>query len=179
MKQTKIILISGKAQHGKDTTAAMLRSALRDSGKTSMIFHYADLLKFICKQYFGWDGKKDEKGRTMLQYVGTDVVRARDESFWVDYATRLLSVFDGRWDYVIIPDTRFKNEIECMRKAGFDTVHVRVSRPGFNGALSGEQKMHPSETAIDGMAPDYYIENGGTLDDLEETVRRWKEEHII
>lgn len=177
-KHAKIILISGKAQHGKDTAAGMIRQKLREHGKTALIFHYADLLKFICAQYFGWDGKKDEKGRTLLQYVGTDVVRNRDENFWVDYAVRLLSDFDGRWDYVLIPDVRFKNEIECVRDASFASTHIRVVRPGFGGNLSGAQQAHPSETAMDGTAPDHYIYNDGTLDDLRAKVDSWVEENF-
>ena len=71
----KVITISGKAQNGKDTTARLLKDVLEDDGNTVLIAHYADLLKYICKQFFGWDGNKDEQGRHTLQYVGTDVIR--------------------------------------------------------------------------------------------------------
>ena len=58
----KVICISGKAQHGKDTTAAILKELLEADGKSVKIAHFADLLKFICKTYFDWDGQKDERG---------------------------------------------------------------------------------------------------------------------
>lgn len=43
----KIIAISGKAQHGKDTTAGFLKSALEADGYKVQVAHYADLLKYI------------------------------------------------------------------------------------------------------------------------------------
>lgn len=56
----KVITISGKAQNGKDTTAGLLKAALEADGYKVLITHYADLLKYICKQFFGWDGQKDD-----------------------------------------------------------------------------------------------------------------------
>lgn len=56
----KVICISGKAQHGKDTTATILKAALEGRNNKVLIFHYADLLKYLCKEYFGWNGEKDE-----------------------------------------------------------------------------------------------------------------------
>lgn len=48
----KIIAISGKAQHGKDTTAEFLKSELETHGYKVQIAHYADLLKYICNFIF-------------------------------------------------------------------------------------------------------------------------------
>lgn len=83
----KILLISGKAQHGKDTTAGMLKEQLESDGYRVLIAHYADLLKFICRQYFDWNGEKDEAGRHTLQYVGTDIIRKEHPDYWVDFLT--------------------------------------------------------------------------------------------
>ena len=58
----KVVCISGKAQHGKDTMASMIKECLEDYGKHVVIVHYADLLKYICRTFFGWDGNKDENG---------------------------------------------------------------------------------------------------------------------
>ena len=59
---------------------------------------------------------------------------------------KLLELFKDEWDYVLIPDTRFPNEIEGM--ADFNPKHIRIVRPGFN-MLTEEQQKHPSETALD------------------------------
>lgn len=82
----KVILISGKAQNGKDTVAAYMREKLTEDKHRVLITHYADLLKYICRSYFGWDGVKDEKGRKMLQYVGTDVIRKKTRAYgWISW----------------------------------------------------------------------------------------------
>ena len=161
----KIICISGKAQHGKDTTAAILKTALEHNGNKVLIFHYADLLKYLCKQYFGWNGQKDEAGRTLLQYVGTDVVREKQPDYWVNFAKDFLNLFIDEWDYVLIPDCRFPNEVEVM-KSNFDTMHVRVVRPNFTSPLSDEQKKHPSEVALDDYPYDERVLNKSSMMNL-------------
>ena len=103
----KIVCISGKAQHGKDTTAKLLEETLEAQGNRVLIAHYGDLVKYVCKTFFGWDGKKDEKGRTLLQRVGTDKIRAVSPDYWVDFIVSILDIFCDEWDYVLIPDTRF------------------------------------------------------------------------
>lgn len=167
----KIICISGKARSGKDTFASMLAHELMNNGKSVMICRYADLLKYICKQFFCWDGEKDEAGRTLLQTVGTDIVRKKDRDFWVNFVVNIAEFFPGEWDYILIPDTRFPNEIERWMEEGFDVRHIRVLREQSNG-LTKEQKSHPSETALD----DYnivhnYINNTGTLEDLQRETK--------
>lgn len=174
----KIILVSGKAQNGKDTTAEILRSQLKADGNRVLITHYADLLKFICRNYFGWDGKKDDAGRQMLQYVGTDVIRKQNPTLWVDFVSMILEYFHENWDYVIIPDCRFPNEVTTMADSGFETIHIRVVRENFESPLTKEQQMHPSETALDDVIPDYYISNGGTLQDLTSTITKWIKENL-
>lgn len=156
----KVITISGKAQAGKDTTARMLKNKLIRSGHSVLITHFADLLKFQAKTLFDWDGKKDEAGRTLLQRLGTDIVREKNPNYWADYLSEMLWIYDGQWDYVIIPDARFPNEIEAM-KYEFDCVAVNVVSD-FDNGLTDEQKNHPSETALDNYDFDYTLVNDRT-----------------
>ena len=165
----KIITISAKAQHGKDYTANMLRELLEDQGYSVLVTHYADLLKYICKQFFGWDGQKNEEGRTLLQKVGTEGVRAIKPNYWVDFIIDILTFFPNEWDYVIIPDTRFPNEIEMMKEE-FDCVSVHISRPNFENNLTEEQRKHPSETALDGYKFNYEITNDGTSEGMKNQI---------
>lgn len=166
----KLILISGKAGHGKDTLAGYLKAVMEEDDKKVLIAHYGDLLKYICKQFFGWDGYKDEKGRTLLQYVGTDVIRKKQPNYWVNFVYNLLCMFENEWDYVLIPDARFPNEIEGM--SSFHPKHIRIIRPGFN-ILTEEQQKHRSETALDDYPKEPWaiVINAGTLDDLEIKAR--------
>ena len=171
----KVILFSGKAQHGKDTAAKMLKAQMDADGKRVLLVHYADLLKHICRNFFGWDGNKDENGRHLLQYVGTDVVRKKQPTFWVEFIVSMLRLFGEEWDYVIIPDCRFPDEITTLSNYGFKTTHVRVIRNNFTSTLTEEQQHHPSETALDNVEPDITINNEGSLEDLEAIITWMKE----
>ena len=66
-KKMRVIAISGKGESGKDTIAKMLKQQLEEQNYKVMIIHFADVLKFVCRQYFNWNGEKDEHGRTLLQ----------------------------------------------------------------------------------------------------------------
>lgn len=162
----KIICISGKAESGKDTSANYLKLILENHGESVLVTHYGDLVKFICKEFFGWDGEKDVAGRQLLQFVGTDVVREQCPTYWADFIVSILEFFPTRWDYVIIPDCRFPNEISTMSDGGYKTYHLRVERPGHISKLTPEQLAHPSETALDNTAADYTITNNSDLSDL-------------
>lgn len=166
---TKFILVSGKARHGKDTAGKWIASGLETHGKSVVIAHFADLLKYICTKFFAWDGIKDEHGRSFLQYVGTGKVRKANPNYWVEFIGNLIKMFPDEFDYVVIPDARFPNEIDHLGEMGFDTISVRVERPGFDNGLTAEQKNHASETALDDYEFDYVIENT-TMDNFLDNV---------
>lgn len=167
---THFILCSGRARHGKDTSAEIIKKNLEERGFSVLVTHYADLLKFICKNFFGWNGEKDEVGRTLLQQVGTNCIRDQDPDYWVDFVVNLIRMLSEKWDFVIIPDVRFPNEIDRVADAGFLTTHVRIIRPDFDSQLTEEQKNHPSETALDDAVPDFVIKNT-TLSELKNQLQ--------
>lgn len=166
----KVICISGKARHGKDTLAGILKEHLEDRGYRVLIAHFGDLVKYVCEKFFDWNGEKDEAGRTLLQYVGTDVVRTQEPDFWTSFIKSILTLFNGEWDYVLIPDCRFPNEIECFKNGDFDASLVRINRPNFNSGLTEQQLAHPSETALDDYKADCYVLNDSSLADLENKI---------
>ena len=168
---TKFICISGKAQNGKDTTAELLWSELQQLGKKVRIVHYADLLKYICRSWFDWNGLKDDSGRTLLQKVGTDVVRKKRPDFWVDFILDIVKLFEDEWEYIIIPDTRFPNELYKIKDSGYPMTHIRVVRKDFVSPLSPEQQAHISETALDTETPDILLINEGTISQLTQAVK--------
>jgi hypothetical protein len=175
----KIILFSGKSQHGKDQSATFLKEIIEADGKKVLIMHYADLLKYLCRQVFGWDGVKDEKGRSLLQRVGTDVIRKQNPNYWVNFVSEFLSIFYDEWDYVLIPDCRFPNEVEVMDDT-YNVFSVRVNRIDFESSLTDEQKNHISETALDNYQFDYYIDTISGLDILRQKLKiMYEYMHII
>ena len=162
----KVILISGKAEAGKTTTANIIKTFLEELGKKVACIPYGQYVKDTAKLIWNWDGEKDKKGRELLQWWGTDIVRAQDPNFWVDSVVRLAKVIDKYVDYLIVDDCRFINEIEAWRAIKYvaldsatdalanrqrfsDIITIRVERPGHENALTPEQRRHPSETELD------------------------------
>lgn len=174
----KICCISAKAQHGKDTAGRLIKEYLESKNQRVLIIHFADLLKFICTKFFGWNGDKDEKGRTLLQYVGTDVVGAKKPEYWAEFIVGFLKLFENNWDYVLIPDCRYPIEMTTMED-NFETVLLRVERPGFENGLTESQKAHPSETAMDGCYYDALLYNDGSLDDFTDKIEWFTDNFLL
>ena len=172
----KVIELCGKAGVGKDTFCNELINQLENKGLKCLHISFADYLKFICKQYFNWDGKKDEKGREMLQRVGTDMFRKKDPNFWVNIVANFLSMCNEYkiFDYAIITDARFPNEINELSNCGIDTKAYRIKRNNFVSKLSEEAQKHVSETALDNFAMNEIILSG-ELDNLSLEVKEFIE----
>jgi len=166
----KIINFAGKAEHGKDTFARMLKEKLELQNKKVLILHFADYLKYICSQYFGWNGKKDKQGRGILQSVGTDKIRNIYPDFWVEIIYNLINVFHNDFDYFLMPDFRFRNESEYFKERGMPLITVYITRYNYKNSLSDEQKNHPSEKNLDDYTFDYYVYVDEGLDKLEKEV---------
>ena len=165
---TKVILINGKAGHGKDTFARILGEEIEKRGKTFLTLHFADLVKFYATQYQKWDGQKDQQGRALLQKIGNDTFRDYDLDYWARITAECAAVFGKyfNYDYILIPDTRYPNEIEQVKKYNSNTCVVKIVRRDENGNiynnpnLTKEQKQNPSETSLDNYSEfDYIITN--------------------
>lgn len=172
MKIKKIILISGKARNGKDATADILMNYL---GSRIIKLAFADYLKYLATKLYKWNGEKDDKGRDILQYLGTDLIR--DELGWqnfhVDRLCQDMKIAENQFDYFLIPDTRRKNEIYITQGMFPDMVTtLRIERIDFKSPLTIEQQNHISETDLDNFKFDYYIKSKTGLDKLEEEVSK-------
>ena len=173
----KIITISGFGGNGKDSSASILRGYFEKQNKKCLIIHYADYLKYIAKQYYGWDGNKDSVGRTLLQKLGTEIGRSRNESVWVNVVIEFLKTFGIDYDYILIPDTRFPDEILLLKKNKFDVFSLWVNRENFDNGFTEEQKKHPSETSLLDFEFDYVLSVESKIyklkDALEQMVKKF------
>lgn len=174
----KICCISAKAQHGKDTAAKLIKENLEQKGQRVLITHYADLLKFICVKYFGWNEVKDEAGRTLLQYLGTDVVGAQNPAYWAEFIAGILKMLPNTWDYVLIPDCRYPIEVSTMKEQ-FETIVLRVERPNFDNGLTETQKQHASEVKMDDYKFDNVLLNDGSLEDFRVKVDAFVDNYLL
>ena len=174
----KVCCISAKARHGKDTAGAMIAEYLESKGKRVLITHFADLVKFVCTKFFGWNGDKDEAGRTLLQYIGTDVIGAKQPDYWANFIVDILKFFENEWDYVLIPDCRYPIEVETM-KENFDTVVLRIERPDFESNLTEEQKKHASEVMMDNYDFDVVLLNNGSLESFNNKMKWFTDNYLL
>ncbi|AZO96155.1 hypothetical protein [Halocella sp. SP3-1] len=157
-----IITISGKAQHGKTTFANYLHQRLLDLGYTAKMIAFADGVKAVAKHY-GWDGKKDNNGRVLLQFIGTQWGRkCQDKDLWVGTAEQKIKKCSE--DFIIIDDCRFINEATYFKERGYKQINVRVVRRDSKGntydnRMTVEQKNHESEKEMDMFKNDYIFES--------------------
>lgn len=170
----KIILISGKAESGKDTFAGFLKDELEKLDKKVLIVHYADYIKYICKIYYGWNGKKDESGRTLLQSIGNKI-RKTNPNFWVNRLIQEIASFAAQHEYVIIPDVRFKNEIYCMSLTKYKIFTLRINRLNNICSLTPKQRADIGETGLDNHKFDYIYE-AKTITELQIFATQFVEE---
>lgn len=191
VRRTIIVLLSGKAGVGKTTVANLLLDYLtaRYDKIRIGIFPFANRLKFVARM-LGWDGIKDEKGRTLLQDLGK-VGRDYDEDVWVK-GTILGTIESHPYyplDVVITDDWRFPNEEDFIKKNMlYETFKVRVECESREALKGTPQYNDVSETSLPDGGDKLYdltIINDGSKDDLNnqikflwDTILHKKEENI-
>lgn len=145
-RQINLVLIGGKAGVGKTTAADFICGYL--SGYNGLEFYHLALaapIKELASQWFGWDGKKDNKGRRLLQVLGTDAGRAYDEDLWVKYADAFL--LENTPHFVVIDDWRFPNEKSYFSgRFEYDVTTIHINRPDID--TCGDNAKHISELAL-------------------------------
>lgn len=150
----KHIGLIGLAGSGKDTAA----EALGEFGYWKAAF--ANHLKQLAYE-FGWDGKKDERGRALLQDLGM-AARKYNPRFWIEQLTWPIKSRAHNLPQVFT-DVRFQNEADYVRSIG--GIIVRIVRPGI---ISGN---HESELKQSEIPADIEIVNDGTIEDLHNKIR--------
>ena len=148
-----VIGLTGEAGCGKTTAA----NVLVDKGYQKLSF--ATPVKKLAYK-FGWDGKKDDRGRRLLQLVGTEIGRWYDPDIWVKKAAEAVKDIDDTQKLYMAPtlivfdDVRFANEASLIKKLdGFIIELVGCSAP-----LAVDGASHASEQGIPNELIDYHWE---------------------
>lgn len=176
MKGNIVFMISGKAGSGKGAVGNALEQELMKDGYPVLRIAFADMVKACATKYYDWDGSKDEAGRTLLQTLATDKVRAMFPNFWAEFVAKFIAATRKDWVYVIIDDWRFVNEFDVISDYNSDVITIRVERYNEDGSeyinsnMTDAQRAHQSEIELDKFPFDYVIENRGSLEDLEDNV---------
>ena len=180
----QVILISAKSQNGKDAAAKLIKEELESKNKTVLTIHFGDAVKWLAKDFLNWNGDKISiEGRQILQTLGTDIMRNTFPDYWAELVAKFIAAVH-KWDYVIIPDLRFFNELATICKYNNDVIAIRINRfkldgtPYYNPNMIPEQLSHISECELDDCPFEWIIENRGTLDDLNESIKIFVENII-
>lgn len=173
----KVVLICGKARQGKDTLADFLIEAYEAQGKKVCRLAYGAYIKYYASKYFGWDGSEETKPRSLLNKIGTEIIREKiDPYFHVNRIMQDIEVLSYFFDVAIISDIREPIEITTPKEKFDDVISIKITRPDFSSELTTEQKKHYTETALDNFDNyDFKVLNDGTLEDLKKKAYTFTE----
>lgn len=170
-----LIGIGHQKQVGKDTVAEMLKEYYTAKGKYCYIYHFADALRKECALRLGISVTTIELNkqlfRPFLQWYGTEYTKVflGQPNYWTNELDFMLQNDNiPTSSIIIVPDTRFLNEVQWIRNQG--GVLIKVSR--LNNVENRVPDQHQSETELlnAGQWYDYNMLNSGTLEDLKEQV---------
>jgi len=169
--QPTVILISGKAGSGKGEVANKFMTLLNEIKYILKVrTSFANNVKGAAKNYFGWDGVKDVKGRKLLQNIG-NTGREYDENLWV--ASALEDVFSSTFlpvNVIVIDDWRFPNEAEYLKKQ-YKVWKIRIISDKFSSLKGTPEANDISEISLDNYDGfDIELVNNGTLEELNKLV---------
>lgn len=165
----RLIGLIGKKKSSKTTVANYISELLHP--KVVATIGFADALKDEIAIAIGRsreyiDLHKDNF-HLIMQGWGTDFRRklCRD-TYWLDKVEFEITceLTAGITEVVVIPDVRFVNEAEMIRKHGGTLIllHNRVVESSDN---------HQSEIEMEHIHPEYMIDNSGDLQDLKHSVK--------
>jgi len=174
----KLFLLAGRIESGKSTVATELKKGLTTEFPNAVIEigRFASGVKNVATEAFGWDGKKDAKGRRLLQVVGTDAGREYNPDIWVKRCYEEIQAGFPP-NIIIYDDWRFPNEYDYwLNKPEIGEVYkIRVFRDGEIVSDHLSEKALPISVTI----PDYYdyrFDNNGAKNQILVEIRGMLEE---
>lgn len=169
-----IVGLCGVAGAGKSTAArALVALGYVELSLAAPIKRIArDLFGFSVEQLNGpssarnaIDPRYGVSPRHVLQTLGTDWARAVDPNVWV----RRLIADASEHERVVVPDVRFRNEVDAIRDAG--GIVIRLLR-----GLHASTDDHPSERAVREIPADAFF---AEIDNREATVEQMQRDVVV
>ena len=157
----KLYLICGKARAGKDTFANLIKQEEEKNNKKVCILKLTAPLYRWAEDYFGYDKRKDEKPRELLQTLGYDILQLKlnKKDFLLDYLITTIAVLDNYYDVGIITDGRLVHEIEVLQ-VNYPSIKTILLTNKKDNMLTNKEKHHQTEIDLDNYKDfNYIIEN--------------------
>ena len=127
---------------------------------------FADKLKEICNDLYGYTDRNKKYYRTMLQELG-DTLRGYDDDVFIKSLFRDIKGIEQRSNYiVVVDDLRFMNEYNLLRKNNFTIIKVTTPIAIRDGRIldlypemPATALSHASEGIWESIPADYGIES--------------------
>lgn len=151
----KIIIVNGYPQAGKTT----LEKIIQEHVKTT-IYSSIDPVKEYARHYFGYKDEKTEQWRRFL----SELKKLLTDEFDLIYkkVSKHIEEFYNSDAEIIMIDSREPIEIERFKNE-FNAVTLFVRNSRAERVTSNE-----SDANVENYVYDYYIDNNGTLEELEQ-----------
>lgn len=177
----KILAFGHRKNVGKDTCVRFLKTHLRleNPGINIVVKGFADKVKEICYDLYGWAGLQpahfyEEPGKHGLKEVVLPKIGKSPRQLWIDLGNGLRDrVYEPTWahylfhmtkaDVLLINDLRFPTEADYIKDFGGWTV--RVDRPDQPKVTDGADDRLADYTSWTGQ-----LVNMGSLNDLQTNV---------
>lgn len=158
--QDVIIGVNGYKESGKTTYVEAIVARCIELGVAVEVLPFAEPLKRLAREEFGWDGVKDAKGRLLLKTLGTEAGRAYDLDIWLKKWAKRAHGSDAT--VIIADDVRFDNEVDLLH--AMPSAQREVLRIVKIGQVQDDE--HATEAGI--TTPDREIAfEDGDLDGIE------------
>lgn len=173
-RNPKIFIVSGKANSGKDTTCELINNYIKLKELKSINLQFSTYIKMYAKAISGWNGEEDTKPRSLLQEIGTSIIRDKiDNEFFIKRIIGDIKVYSYYCDVITISDARLPEEIDSIYEAFDNVVRINIERPNYDNNLNSKEKKHRTEVGLDNYNNyDYIIINDGTLEDLNKKIEK-------
>jgi hypothetical protein len=150
------ILLSGRAGVGKSTCAKYLCGEFKSRKFSSVVASFAKSVKDCAINSFDWDGRKDDKGRKLLQGIG-NIGREYNENIWVG----ILVENEFEVDFTLIDDWRFPNERDYIANLGYaKVITIRVEASNRESLINTSVYNDISEISLPlDYSYDFFIDN--------------------
>lgn len=182
-----IILIAGKSGAGKNKVQDIIEEICFHDAKPYMSMAFAVQLKEHLSRMFDiplnhfYDEKLKEYPfkfpRELMNIVGTDLFRnSFDKNVWVKLWCKTIKKCYKNSEVVIVPDLRFKNEMEIVKEEfsnDYTVISLYVKRDSCN------KFGYESENSLTSNDCSYIIDNNGTLEELETQVKAFLFKYVV
>lgn len=155
----KVLIINGHPKSGKTEFEKLIAKNIN-----SVIYSSITPVKEYAKKYFGWNGDERNKTEEWRRFFA-ELKRMLVEEFdyiYIKIAEKIRDFYNNPYCEIIMIDSREVEEIERFKNC-FQAVTVFVNSNKCEKITSNN-----ADANVENYKYDYYIDNNGTLEELEE-----------